>query len=138
MEIKSIVIDANSYSAFKRGDFDAVEIIRHVPNIIMSPVVMGELLSGFAFGSKEEKNRKELELFLSSERVKLVAIDRNTSEQYTKIYKELRLKGKPIPTNDLWIAATAVQYGNAVFTYDDHFKHISTLKVISTFDDLML
>lgn len=73
MEIKSIVIDANSYSAFKRGDFDAVEIIRHVPN-----------------------------------------------------------------TNDLWIAATAVQYGNAVFTYDDHFKHISTLKVISTFDDLML
>jgi predicted nucleic acid-binding protein len=46
------------------------------------------------------------------------------------------LKGKPIPINDLWIAATAMQYGGAIFTYDSHFEHINDLIVISSFDDL--
>jgi predicted nucleic acid-binding protein len=136
MEIKPVIVDTSSYSAFKRGEPDAVEIVRHIPGIIINPVVVGELLSGFALGSKEEKNKKELELFLNSDRVKFVTIDRNTSEHYTKIYKELRSKGKPIPTNDLWIAATAMQYGGAVFTYDSHFEQISNLKVISKFEDL--
>jgi predicted nucleic acid-binding protein len=87
-------------------------------------------------GSREEKNRNELEFFLSSHRIKFASIDRNTSEYYAKIYKELRLKGKPIPINDLWIAATAMQYGGAIFTYDSHFEHINDLIVISSFDDL--
>jgi predicted nucleic acid-binding protein len=136
MAIISIVIDVNAYSAFKRGEPDAVAIVRHVPNIIITPVVMGELFSVFSFGSKEEKNRKEFELFLSSRRVELVLIDRKTAEHYSNIYKELRLKGKPIPTNDLWIAASAMRHGSAVYTYDSHFGHIENLKIISKFEDL--
>jgi len=136
MEIKYITIDTNSYRAFKKADKDAVEIIRRVPNIIISPVVIGELLGGFAVGTREEKNRNELEFFLSSPRIKFASIDRNTSAFYAKIYKELRGKGKPIPSNDLWIAATAMQYGGAIFTYDGHFEHITDLIVISSVDDL--
>jgi tRNA(fMet)-specific endonuclease VapC len=78
-----------------------------------------------------------LEFFLSSHRIRFAPIDRNTTEYYAKIYKELRSKGKPIPTNDLWIAATAMQYGGAIFTHDSHFEHITDLIVISTFDDLI-
>ena len=136
MEIKNITIDTNSYRAFKKGDTDAVEIIRRVPNIIISPIVIGELLGGFAVGTREEKNRNELEFFLSSHRIKYASIDRNTSEYYAKIYKELRLKGKPIPINDLWIAATTLQYGGVIFTYDRHFEQITDLIVISSIDDL--
>lgn len=136
MEIKYITIDTNSYRAFKKADTDAVEIIRRVPNIIISPVVIGELLGGFVLGNREEINRNELEFFLSSPRIKFASIDRNTSEYYAKIYKELRGKGKPIPINDLWIAATAMQYGGAIFTYDGHFEHINDLIVISSVDDL--
>jgi hypothetical protein len=73
-----------------------------------------------------------LEFFLSSHRIRFAPIDRNTTEYYAKIYKELRSKGKPIPTNDLWIAATAMQYGGAIFTHDSHFEHITDLIVIST------
>lgn len=134
--MKYITIDTNCYRAFKIGDTDSVEIIRRVPNIIISPVVIGELLGGFAAGNREEKNRNELEFFLSSHRIKFASIDRITAEYYAKIYKELRSKGKPIPTNDLWIAATAMQHGGAIFTHDSHFEHITGLVVISSFADL--
>jgi len=138
MAINPVILDTNSYSAFKKGQIDAVEIIRRVPAIIINPITLGELLGGFALGTKNEDNKKELELFLQSERVKFLVIDRKTCEYYSKIFMELRRKGKPIPTNDLWIAATAMQHGLSVFTYDDHFKHISDLKTISKISDLRL
>jgi tRNA(fMet)-specific endonuclease VapC len=55
VEIKNILIDTNGYAAFRRGEEDAVEIIRHVPLIGLSIIVLGELLSGFAVGTLEEK-----------------------------------------------------------------------------------
>lgn len=127
MAIGPIIIDTNSYSSFKRGETEAVEIIRHVPAIIINPIILGELLGGFELGIKHEENKKELELFLQSQRVKFVSIDRKTSEYYSIIYKELRKKGKPIPTNDIWIAATAMQHGLSVYSYDEHFNHIPNL-----------
>ncbi len=136
MEIKYITIDTNSYRSFKKGELGSLEVMRRIPNIVICPIVIGELLGGFVVGNREEKNRSELEFFLSSPRIKLVEIDRSTSEFYAKIYKELRLKGKPIPTNDLWIAATAMQYGGAIFTHDHHFEYISGLIVISSIVDL--
>jgi tRNA(fMet)-specific endonuclease VapC len=136
MEIGPIIIDTNSYAAFKDGKPEAVEIIKRVPSIGINPVIMGELLSGFALGNREEKNKEELELFLSSKKVKFFDIDRKTSEYYSAIYRDLRKKGKPIPTNDLWIAATAQQYGLSVFSYDTHFEYVSDLRTISKPEDL--
>lgn len=136
MEIKTIIIDVNAYTSFRRGTEEAVDVIRSVPIIIISPIVTGELLSGFAMGSGEMRNRKELELFLSSPRVRFVNINKKTAEYYSVIYRKLRKKGRPIPTNDLWIAATALQYGLAVFTYDEHFKSIDELVIVSKVEDL--
>ena len=137
MEVKSIIVDTNRYVSFKRGDSDAIEIVRAVPTIVITPVIIGELLSGFALGNREERNKRELELFLSSERVKLFNINKETGGYYSKIYRDLKSKGKPIPTNDIWIAATAMQYSLSIFTFDKHFNYISDLKVISQFEDLI-
>lgn len=60
-----------------------------------------------------------------------VVIDNQIAEQFALIFKELRQKGKPIPTNDMWIAAYARAFGFAVFTYDNHFSNIEGLKIIS-------
>jgi predicted nucleic acid-binding protein len=128
MAVDNILIDTNAYASFKRGDMAAVEIIRSSPFIGINSTVLGELLSGFAVGNRELLNRGELETFLQSSRVKIIAVDHETAEHYAKIYKELRQKGKPIPTNDLWIAATAVQYNLTVFTYDEHFKAVSGIR----------
>ena len=137
MEIKSIIIDTNAYAEFKKGNPKAVEIVRKANNIIFNPIVIGELIAGFILGSKEKENRKELEQLLDSKKIICVNIDDNTSEQFAQIFKELKQKGKPIPTNDMWIAATAKQYNLGVFSNDKHFKYIDNLKVIFKPQDLM-
>ena len=54
-------------------------------------------------------------------------VDDGTAEYYAMIYRNLRQKGHPIPTNDMWIAATALQHGFAVSTYDGHFQYVDGL-----------
>lgn len=130
MEVGSIIIDTNAYAAFKRGDQKAFEIIEGSEIIYMSPIVSGELLAGFLLGSKEKKNRKEFLQFLDSEKVTQIDINNLTAEHFAAIFKELKQKGRPIPTNDIWIAALTRQYEASVFSFDGHFKFIDGLTVI--------
>ena len=59
----------------------------------------------------------------------LLPVEDTTADYYALVYRELRKKGRPIPTNDLWIAATALQHGLALFSYDAHFTEIDGLPV---------
>ncbi|RNC67435.1 MAG: type II toxin-antitoxin system VapC family toxin [Desulfuromonadales bacterium] len=54
-------------------------------------------------------------------------LDEETAGFYAQVFSELKLKGRPIPSNDLWMAASALQHGLALATYDEHFNHISGL-----------
>lgn len=135
--MRHVLIDTNAYVAFKRGDTEAVEILRHADQIGISTIVLGELLSGFALGRKETENRCELSAFLDSARVQLLPVEPDTAEFYTRVYLGLRRKGTPIPTNDLWIAATALQHGAAIFSHDQHFHEIDGLIVGARFGDFL-
>lgn len=125
--MKRILIDTNAYAAFKKNETDAVNIFRTVEYIGVNTIVLGEVLSGFKGGNKEAKNRKELEQFLDSSRVTLIQVDEETAEFYARLYWDLKKKGNPIPTNDLWVAASAMRHGLALFTYDEHFENIDGL-----------
>lgn len=125
--MKRILIDTNAYAAFKRDDTTAVNVIRTSAYIGINIVVLGELYSGFKGGSRETRNKKELIQFLDSPRVDTILMDEETAEFYAKIYWDLKKKGKPIPSNDIWVAASAMRYGLALFTYDEHFKSIDGL-----------
>lgn len=129
--MRRIQIDTNFYVAFKRQQFGAVELLKCADFIGISTVVLGELLAGFRCGSKEAENRVQLEKFLTSPRVELIDIDEQTAEFYAEIYRGLRAKGQPIPTNDLWIAASSLRHGLAVATFDEHFKAIDGLLVVN-------
>lgn len=135
--MKRILLDTNAYVAFKNGRDDAVELIRLAENIGISVVVLGELLAGFIIGGREARNRRELNDFLSSPRVSLFIIDDETTDFYAHIFQQLRKDGSPIPTNDLWIAATALQHGCAVFTYDKHFLAVNNLITCQTPTDIL-
>lgn len=76
-------------------------------------------------------NRVELEKFLDSPRVGILPVDEEVAEYYSKIYLSLKEKGKPIPTNDMWIAATAMKNGLFLLSYDEHFKEINDLYLYS-------
>ncbi len=124
MEKDRMMIDTSAYAAFLRGHPGIKLSIQRADEISVSPVVLGELLSGFMMGKNEKRNRSILRDFLSSARVNLLEIDDETSERYAVILFHLRAKGTPIPTNDLWIAASAMQYGLKVLTTDRHYIEI--------------
>jgi tRNA(fMet)-specific endonuclease VapC len=136
--VREILLDTNAYAAFKRNTAEAVEVLRHAPLIHLNSVVLGELLSGFAAGTREAQNRQELNLFLNSARVKLLAVDENTADHYAAVYRDLRRKGRPIPTNNTWIAASALQHGLALFTFDAHFRAVDGLAVGRNLADFII
>ena len=135
--MRQILLDTNAYTAFKRGEQSAIEIIRLAETVGLSTIVLGELLSGFSAGRQEAKNRSELAAFLDSSRVFIIPVDDKTAEYYAHIYLSLRRKGKPIPTNDLWIAAAALQHGLTVFTHDRHFFEIDGVIAVDTPESLL-
>lgn len=97
--------------------------------IRLTPAVLGELLSGFRAGKEEMRYRELLEAFLSSARVGIVEIDEDKSERYAVILNALREKGTPIPTNDIWIASSAMQHGKRVLTTDAHSLQVPQILV---------
>ena len=128
--MRRLLIDTNIYSYALRGDDGVVEVLKKAEHIGISVISIGELLSGFKGGDREQKNREELEKFLDSPRVIVYSVDEDTSEFYAEILNNLRDMGTPVPTNDIWIAAVAFQNGLKLFTKDEHFKAIAGLSLV--------
>ena len=137
MALKRILLDTNAYAAFKRGEPAIVELLRVPDEIHMSTVVLGELLSGFAVGKREARNREELAEFLASARVVITPVDEETAAAYARVYALLRRRGRPIPVNDLWIAATALQHGLILVSLDEHFQAVDGLVTVTTPSQLL-
>jgi len=127
--MRPILVDTNAYAAFKRGDAAVVTVLQHAPSLLICATVLGELLAGFAAGNRESVNRSELTQFIQSPRVKVVASTAATADLYALVYAALRRKGLPIPSNDLWIAASCLEHGAALLTFDAHFRAIDGLRV---------
>ncbi len=125
--MKKVLIDTNIYSLAMKGDAAVVAALRKIDLIGFSAISIGELLSGFKGGRREIRNREELNLFLDSPRVVVHTIDAGTAEFYASVLNDLRRAGTPIPTNDIWIAAVAFQYGYKVYSKDQHFNLVPGL-----------
>jgi predicted nucleic acid-binding protein len=125
--MKHIMIDTNFYVAFKRKQQLAADLLRQAEYIAVNTVVLGELLAGFRCGSREAENRRELDQFLDSPRVEILDIDEDTAEFYAAVFRALKEKGRPIPSNDLWIAASTLRHGLGLATLDEHFRNIDGL-----------
>jgi predicted nucleic acid-binding protein len=111
----------------KNNEDNIAKIVRFAEVLCMSPIVIGELLAGFDGGSKPKKNKLELQQFLEISRVVVYPITTDTSHFFSQLQFTLKKKGKPIPTNDIWIAAQALEHGCVVCTHDKHFSFIDGL-----------
>jgi tRNA(fMet)-specific endonuclease VapC len=130
MGMNRLLIDTNIYSNAFRGEEKSVAILQKANEIGISSISIGELLSGFKGGSKEHQNREELEEFLDSPRITVYSVDESTADFYAEILDGLRKIGKPIPTNDIWIAAIAFQYGLKLYSKDEHFGNVAGLSLL--------
>jgi len=122
-----ILLDTTGYVGFKRGTEEMVDIITSSELVLFSPVVMGELMFGFRNGNRFKKNMDELNKFLDHEVVEIVHIGKTTSDRYSRIALHLKRQGTPIPSNDIWIAAQAMEHGAELITLDRHFENIAGL-----------
>ena len=131
MAMNRLLIDTNIYSHALKGDPAVVEELQKATGIAIASISIGELLSGFKAGSREKENRAELAQFLDSPRVRLYGIDEETAEFYADILNRLKAAGKPIPTNDVWIAAVALQHGFKLYSKDRRFQYVQGLLLLS-------
>jgi predicted nucleic acid-binding protein len=125
--VSRFCLDTSAYSRFKRGDEAAVEALKRATWVGLPVVVLGELRTGFLLGSHADRNEAELARFLANPVVELLDVDDEAAQIYAEIVVAQRRAGKPVPTNDLWIAALAARAGAPVLTYDVHFAAIARI-----------
>lgn len=115
-----VLIDTNAYTALLGGNEKIADELSESDAVLVSPVVLGELLDGFAGGDRYSENREK-------PRTVCVPITDETAEWFALIKQQLRKKGKPVPINDVWIAASCMEHGAKLISLDAHFSHIDGL-----------
>ena len=119
-------IDTNIAIEFFRNNKNVIEKISSYETIYLPITVIGELLFGASNSVKSKKKLNETLNFIKD--CKVLNINYIVAERYAEIRKYLKRKGKPIPENDIWIAAHSIETGSVLITYDKHFNHISGLR----------
>jgi predicted nucleic acid-binding protein len=90
---------------------------------------LGELHSGFRQGNRRAENEAGLAQFLSRSSVRVLELTADTALHYAEIDHYLRKRGRPIPRNDVWIAASALEHGLELLTTNEHFREIPLLLI---------
>lgn len=123
------LLDTNAAIAHRKGDPALIKIIEDADAIFVSSITLGELYFGAYKSGRVEANLADTEQLALSGAV--IICDVGTARIYGLTRHQLRLKGRPIPENDVWIAAVALQHNLTLLTRDVHFKEVDDLPVIS-------
>jgi tRNA(fMet)-specific endonuclease VapC len=127
--MKTILLDTNAVSAFFKGDRHILACVSNAEHVYLSTIVLGELLAGFRLGSQFERNQGILASFMACSSVQPLPVSIETADYYSRLFLALRKRGKPIPTNDLWLAAQTMECGAVLITLDQHFQDVPGLRV---------
>ena len=120
-----MILDTNAVSALLAGDPALGEVLATDERHHLPVIVIGEYRYGLLGSRQRGHLQRLLEILIRESFVLLV--DETTAEMYSQVRDELRRKGRPIPENDIWIAALARQHQQSVVSRDDHFDYVSDL-----------
>lgn len=127
--MKKVLLDSDAYTFFTAGDKDMLREIESADKVYFSVIVLGELLAAFKKGKKENENLKILNRFMTKMTVEIMNVSQETAKIYADIKRLLEKSGKPIPINDIWIAANVMETGSKLLTFDKHFFNIEGLRI---------
>ena len=121
-----MILDTNGLSALAEGDLKLEPLLRHAIEIAIPVIVLGE----YTFGIRQSRDRKRYEKWLAwmIANCRVLSVNERTAEQYAEVRDELKRCGRPIPANDLWIAALVKQHGMPLLSRDRHFDLVPGLK----------
>lgn len=123
-------LDTSAYSHFQRGHEQLIGLIDQAEWVGVPTIALGELRTGFVLGGRRARNERQLEEFLANPLVEVLPVDSEATRHYAEIVADLRRAGTPLPTNDIWIAATAARSGATVLTCDSHFNDIGRVGAV--------
>ena len=123
-----MILDTNGLSAMADGDSRLEPILREAIEVAVPVIVLGE----FRYGIRQSRGRARYERWLAESipMCRVLSVDQETAEQYAEIRDELKRSGRPIPANDLWIAALTRQHALTLLSRDQHFDFVAGLKRI--------
>lgn len=122
-----VALDTNRYVDLCRGVRDTVAVLEQADAVVLPFVVVAELRAGFLSGRRSAQNERVLRQLLLKPGVHVQYADDQTTHHYAAVFRQLRKQGTPIPTNDMWIAALALQHNLALHSRDAHFDHLPQL-----------
>ena len=119
-----VALDTNRYVDLCKGVEETLGLVSTAQAVFLPFVVLAELRAGFALGRRSAENESVLRRFLLKDGVEVLFADDQTTIHYASVFRQLRLQGTPIPTNDIWIAALVLQHNIALHDRDRHFVHL--------------
>ena len=128
--MNTLILDTNANNRYAAGELAVLDAIRQADIVYMSIFVLGELFYGFKRGTKERENRLLLRKFLGGAKTRILEGTEATSEHFGSLKAHLKRVGNPIPLNDIWIAAHALETGSMLVTFDSHFEHVPGLRTL--------
>lgn len=124
-----MILDTNAVSALFVGDSALGTVLGGAPRHHLPVIVIGE----YRYGLLGSRRRVELEDLLGNliRESFVLPVDETTAQAYSEVRDELRRNGRPIPENDIWIAALARQHHLPVVSRDDHFDYVAELRRVA-------
>lgn len=124
-----MILDTNALSAMADGDEDVGAILRQQTRVALPVIVLGE----FRYGIAQSRHREAYAAWLTrtTQFFDILTVSEDTAALYAQICVELRRAGRPIPTNDIWIAALARQSGLPILSRDVHFDDVADVRRVA-------
>lgn len=125
--IPRLVLDTSAYSRLRAGDSRVRDFVAAAEVVLVPVIVLGELHGAFELGTRGRENHVALSEFLAEPFVAVVPASTSVARHYGRVFAALRRAGTPIPVNDMWIAATAIDQGGCLLTFDTDFHQVHLL-----------
>ncbi len=126
MEVR-VAVDTNRLTDLFSGDSALAEALDYCDEVWLPLIVVGEIQAGFHGGGHVHRNNRTLASFLQRPTAGILCPDQETAGHYAQLFVQLKRAGKPIPDNELWIAALCVQHNLTLISRDRHFDRIPQL-----------
>ena len=117
-----MILDTNALSAFVDGNAEVGAALRRHARAAVPVIVLGEFRYGIAASRHRTQYEKWLDTFLPE--FEILPVTEETARAYATVRRALKRAGRPIPANDAWIAALAIQHDHAILSRDEHFDAV--------------
>jgi predicted nucleic acid-binding protein len=124
-----VILDTNGLSAWAEGDETLKPVLQQVEEVALPVIVLGE----YRYGIRQSRYRNRYERWLVGlvANCRVLSVDETTAKEYAEVRYELKRSGRPIPGNDIWIAALARQHALPLLSRDSHFDFVAGVKRVA-------